>query len=61
MKYGRGGNDPAVLNLWVGTRNEWVTAMHHNLDIFKDPVFWGVLFIGILPIVVGAAVLVESH
>jgi len=35
--------------------------MHHDLDIFKDPVFWGALFLGILPIVLGGAVLVLSN
>ena len=35
-----------------------VPAMHHNLDIFKDPVFWGVLLVGVLPIAVVGAVFV---
>jgi hypothetical protein len=30
--------------------------MHNGLDIFKDPMFWGVLLAGVLPIaMVGAA------
>jgi len=33
-------------------------AMHHDLDIFKDSVFWRALVIGILPIAVGGAFLV---
>ena len=32
--------------------------MHHDLDIFKDSVFWRALVIGILPIAVGGALLV---
>jgi hypothetical protein len=33
-------------------------AMHDDLDIFRDPVFWGALFLGVLPMVLGGAVLV---
>jgi hypothetical protein len=32
--------------------------MHDDLDIFKDPLFWGVLLAGMLPIAVLGAVLV---
>ena len=32
--------------------------MHHDLDIFKDSVFWRALVIGILPIAAAGAFLV---
>ena len=25
------------------------THMHHNLDIFKDALFWGAMLVGVLP------------
>ena len=38
--------------------DEEVIAMHHGLDIFKDPWFWLVLLAAILPIAMIAAVMV---
>jgi hypothetical protein len=32
--------------------------MHGNFDMLKDPIFWGALLMGILPIAVGGAILV---
>jgi hypothetical protein len=32
--------------------------MHHNLDIFKDPVFWGILLGGALPLAILGATLI---
>jgi hypothetical protein len=32
--------------------------MHDDLDIFKDPLFWGVLLAGVLPIAILGGVLV---
>ena len=33
--------------------------MHHGLDIFNDPLFWLVLIAGILPIAVGAVMVLD--
>jgi hypothetical protein len=35
-----------------------LSAMHDDLDILKDPLFWGVLLAGVLPIAMLGAVLV---
>jgi hypothetical protein len=36
--------------------------MHRNhLDIFTDPLFWGTMLMGMLPIVSGGALLVWLH
>jgi hypothetical protein len=32
--------------------------MHQDLDILKDPMFWGAMLVGILPIAMAGAVLV---
>jgi hypothetical protein len=32
--------------------------MHHNLDILKDPVFWGILLAGIVPLAMVGATLI---
>ena len=32
--------------------------MHDNLDMFKDPVFWRVLVMGVLPVALSGAALV---
>jgi hypothetical protein len=38
--------------------NMTVTAMHRDLDVFMDPVFWITMVIGILPLVVAGAELI---
>jgi hypothetical protein len=38
--------------------NLTVTAMHRDLDVFMDPVFWITMVIGILPLVVAGAELI---
>jgi hypothetical protein len=35
--------------------------MHRNLDIFKDPLFWATMMIGVWPVVLGGALLVWRH
>jgi hypothetical protein len=35
--------------------------VHRNLDIFKDPLFWGTMMIGMSPIILGGAFLVWLH
>lgn len=37
------------------------SAMHRNLDVFKDALFWGAMAIGVSPIVFGGALLVWLH
>ena len=32
--------------------------MHQDLDILKDPMFWGAMLVGILPVAMAGAVLV---
>jgi hypothetical protein len=32
--------------------------MHRDLDIFRDPLFWGAMLVGVLPIAMVGAVLV---
>jgi hypothetical protein len=32
--------------------------MHRNLDVFKDVLFWGIMAVGVSPIVVSGALLV---
>jgi hypothetical protein len=32
--------------------------MHNDLDILKDPLFWGAMLVGVLPIALIGAVLV---
>jgi hypothetical protein len=39
---------------------EWVcAAMHHHFHMLRDPVFWAVLIMGILPVAASGAVLVR--
>jgi hypothetical protein len=33
--------------------------MHHHCDMLRDPVFWAVLIMGILPVAASGAVLVR--
>ena len=41
------------------TQRGWKeTAMHRNLDVFKDALFWGIMAFGVSPIVFGGALLV---
>jgi hypothetical protein len=35
-----------------------VCVMHHGLDVFKDPLFWGVLLAGVFPAALAGAILV---
>jgi hypothetical protein len=35
--------------------------MHRNLDVFKDPLFWGAIVFGVWPIVLGGMLLVWLH
>jgi hypothetical protein len=32
--------------------------MHHHFDVFKDPVFWRVMLIGIVPLALSGTALV---
>jgi hypothetical protein len=47
-----------LIRSWLRPLDEEVIAMHHGLDIFKDPLFWLVLVAGILPIAMIGAVMV---
>ena len=51
-------SNPVLLTLCGDKASVCYAAMHDDLDIFRDPVFWGALFLGVLPMVLGGAVLV---
>ena len=37
---------------------EWSTVMHRSFDMFKDPVFWVALLLGILPVVASGTAMI---
>ncbi len=52
----------SVLILTKQTQRGWKgTAMHRSLDVFKDPLFWCTMTMGVSPILLGGALLVWLH
>jgi hypothetical protein len=57
-------NRSVARRLWTSADSQAAavkSAMHRNLDVFKDALFWGAMAIGVSPIVFGGALLVWLH